>query len=260
MAHVIFQNNCIMTILEFFSSAKMSRFPTNHPNCSNGRFCFRSKCYVHAYRPYELYRESARLTKIARIEPIQSADVENEIVFKRIPSNHNYIQNAKLPRKIVQDGSSFEAYAAIPEDVVIETRTRRAISTGFRIQSWPPNVFCHVSAIPSDAVSDGLIISPSTIEANFHGEIIFNVFNSDGRLVYIVEPGQPIAHLTFTSYAPQLKAVLATPNYSFDGERGWGASCSSSEEDESVCINCNSFNSTCCSILFSPSSLDNLFN
>lgn len=211
----------------------MNRFPTVQPNCSEGRFCFRSKCYLHGCKPYELYRESARLAKLPHVVCLESSSRdENEIVFQRNPSTFNYCVNAKIPRKVVQNGSSFEAYAAICESSVINPRDRAMISSGVRIVSWPPNVYCSISTIPSDAVESGLIVSPSVIEANYHGEIIFNVFNSHSRTAYIVEPGQPIAHLTFARYEAQLKAVVAIQTDYDERIRALSSSSSENEEEE----------------------------
>lgn len=185
----------------------MPLFPRKQPKCSEGLLCFKSYCAIHG-RPYSVYRERSIKNNLrfykddehdVHVSDRRDRKLWEDLVFEKVAAFQGVAQvsleKIKIPRQIFTDGSVLEFYAALDSSKVIKSLSREVISSGVRIVEWPSETFLAISAIPSDAVDAGLIISPSSIETNYQGEIVFNIFNSDNK-IFVVEPLRPIAHVT----------------------------------------------------------------
>ena len=134
--------------------------------------------------------ESAPIIRFSRIDPQANADIP-------------------LPRYMTTNAAGMDLYAAVAQDVVIESGTIQLIPTGLKM-AVPEGYEAQIRPRSGLAVQYGigLINSPGTIDADYRGEIQVAVINL-GKHAYTIRRGDRIAQMIVQRvYQAELQEVL----------------------------------------------------
>ncbi|MFC0215694.1 dUTP diphosphatase [Paenibacillus chartarius] len=128
-------------------------------------------------------------------------------------------EDMPLPRRMSDQASGFDLYAAVTEDFVLEPGKRTLVPTGFAI-SMPPELEAQIRPRSGLAFKQGItcLNTPGTIDADYRGEVKVLLINL-GDEPFTIRRGERIAQMVF-QLLPQVR--LEEVAELTDTERGSG--------------------------------------
>ncbi len=127
-----------------------------------------------------------------------------------------------LPAYATVDSAGMDIRANLDAPIVLEPMERRLIPTGLRI-SIPAGYECQLRPRSGLALRHGVTVlnTPGTIDADYRGELFALLINL-GSEPFIVNDGERIAQLVFSSYEPCEWAEVDVLDATERGEGGYG--------------------------------------
>jgi dUTP pyrophosphatase len=128
-------------------------------------------------------------------------------------------EDVQLPRKMSEQASGFDLYAAVSEPVTLQPGERSLIPTGIAI-AMPPELEAQIRPRSGLALKHGItcLNSPGTIDADYRGEIKVLLVNL-GQVPFTIERNERIAQMVF-QLVPQVQ--LTEVQELVETERGTG--------------------------------------
>jgi dUTP pyrophosphatase len=116
-----------------------------------------------------------------------------QVQIKRLPGN----EDIALPKKMSEEASGFDLYAAVSESVVLNPGERQLIPTGFAL-SMPPELEAQIRPRSGLAYKHGIttLNSPGTIDADYRGEVKVLLINH-GQEPFTIQRKERIAQMVF---------------------------------------------------------------
>ena len=116
-----------------------------------------------------------------------------------------HYEGLPLPAYMTEGSSGLDLYAALENEVILESHQRGLIPTGIQI-SLPPGFEAQVRPRSGLALKEGIGIlnAPGTIDQDYRGEIQVILYNTHSQS-YAIRRGMRIAQLVV---APVVKAQL----------------------------------------------------
>lgn len=104
-----------------------------------------------------------------------------------------------LPKKMTDQASGYDLFAAVDADVLLEPRQRHGIPTGIAL-AMPPTLEAQIRPRSGLALKHGIttLNAPGTIDADYRGEIVVLLINH-GEQTFVIRRGERIAQLVFQS-------------------------------------------------------------
>ncbi|MDF2724358.1 MAG: deoxyuridine 5-triphosphate nucleotidohydrolase [Paenibacillus sp.] len=138
-----------------------------------------------------------------------------EVKMRRLEGN----EDVQLPRKMSEQASGFDLYAAVSEPVTLQPGERSLIPTGIAI-AMPPELEAQIRPRSGLALKHGItcLNSPGTIDADYRGEIKVLLVNL-GQVPFTIERNERIAQMVF-QLVPQVQ--LTEVQELVETERGTG--------------------------------------
>ncbi len=104
-----------------------------------------------------------------------------------------------LPKKMTDQASGYDLFAAVDADVLLEPRQRQGIPTGIAL-AMPPSLEAQIRPRSGLARKHGIttLNAPGTIDADYRGEIVVLLINH-GEQKFVIRRGERIAQLVFQS-------------------------------------------------------------
>jgi dUTP pyrophosphatase len=115
------------------------------------------------------------------------------VQINKLPGNEDLL----LPRKMSEQASGYDLYAAVDRDVVLEPGARALIPTGISL-AMPDGLEAQIRPRSGLAFKHGItcLNTPGTIDADYRGEIKVLLINL-GQEPFAIARGERIAQMVF---------------------------------------------------------------
>ncbi|WP_230202542.1 dUTP diphosphatase [Paenibacillus ihumii] len=125
-----------------------------------------------------------------------------EVQIKRLAGN----EDLELPRKMSEQASGFDLYAAITDEVVLQPGQRTLIPTGFAL-AMPAGLEAQIRPRSGLAFKHGItcLNTPGTVDADYRGEVKVLLINH-GDEPFTFRRGERIAQMVF-QIVPEVNLV-----------------------------------------------------
>ena len=129
---------------------------------------------------------------------------------------------AKLPKRMTEHAAGYDLYSCNEEEIVIKTGDVTLISTGIAI-SLPTGYEAQIRPRSGLAIKHqiGVLNSPGTIDADYHGEIKVILFNF-GKTDFIVSTHTRIAQMVISRHESIDFVITAMLDETDRGSGGFG--------------------------------------
>jgi dUTP pyrophosphatase len=131
-------------------------------------------------------------------------------------------EDVPLPRRMSEQASGFDVYAAVTEEVTLQPGERVLIPTGFAL-AMPPGLEAQIRPRSGLALKHGItcLNTPGTIDADYRGEVKVLLINL-GQEPFTIRRHERIAQMVFQTVPDVLLAEVAELSETERGAGGFG--------------------------------------
>ncbi|MFC3746346.1 MULTISPECIES: dUTP diphosphatase [Paenibacillus] len=131
-------------------------------------------------------------------------------------------EDVSLPRKMSEQASGYDLYAAVDSDVVLEPGARALIPTGISL-AMPDGLEAQIRPRSGLALKHGItcLNTPGTIDADYRGEIKVLLINL-GQEPFAIARNERIAQMVFQAVPAVTLVEVEELSATVRGEGGFG--------------------------------------